>query len=172
MPRTHPRGIPPGPTAQDGLLRLLRTRLNPADAMTLTAGGTPGITRFTPAQLLRTARLFARDPDLSALLGRADTGPRREHLLEASPHLVIWLVAWPPGCATAWHRHEVSSGALLVIDGLLIEQSAQGPTVGATEQRLLVAQDGRTFPGVHHHRLANPGTHPALSIHVHATTLA
>ena len=44
--------------------------------------------------------------------------------------------------------------------------------MGATEQRLLVAQDGRTFPGVHHHRLANPGTHPALSIHVHATTLA
>ncbi len=37
----------------------------------LTTAGTPGINRFTRSQLLRTARLFATDPDLHTLVDLA-----------------------------------------------------------------------------------------------------
>lgn len=88
----------------------------------LTTAGTPGINRFTRSQLLRTARLFATDPDLHTLvdLGAAE---RRWRRLDATAHLEIWLLTWPPGSSTGWHDHDGTEGAFLTVRGALTETS-------------------------------------------------
>lgn len=131
---------------------------------TIAAAGTPGISRFTTQQLLRTARLFATDPELGALIDR--TAPQRHwHLLDSTPHLQIWLLAWPPGTSTGWHDHAVSSGAFLVVDGILSEHTW---TRGHVHERLLTEDEGRTFGSHHVHHVSNPGDELALSVHVYS----
>jgi hypothetical protein len=61
--------------------------------------GSAGIDRFSPDQLLRTARLFASDPDLTSLIDH-QSGERRWVELNSSPYLQIWLLSWPAGTGT------------------------------------------------------------------------
>ena len=76
--------------------------------------GSPGIDRFSSAQLLRTARLFASDPELSSLVDH-QSGERRWVELDSSPSLQIWLLCWPTGTETGWHDHTMSAGAFLTV---------------------------------------------------------
>jgi len=54
----------------------------------ITTAGTPGVNRFTRSQLLRTARLFATDPDLDRLVDPEAT-ERSWQRLDATDHLEI-----------------------------------------------------------------------------------
>lgn len=135
--------------------------------MTLTAAGTPGISRFTTQQLLRTARLFATDPELGTLADKT-ARQRQWHLLDATPHLQIWLLSWPPGTGTGWHDHAESTGAFLVVDGVLTEHTWAG---GGVQERLLTEDEGRTFGSRHVHHVANLTDTPALSLHVYSPAL-
>lgn len=89
--------------------------------MTITApAGTPGITTFTPAQILRTARLLARNPELPGLIAQAPIDPESDRpwvRLDHTQELEVWLLGWPPGSSTAWHDHGVSGGAFVVAQG-------------------------------------------------------
>ena len=133
----------------------------------ITTAGTPGINRFTRSQLLRTARLFATDPDLRDLvdLGAQERTWRR---LDATDHLEIWLLAWPVGSHTGWHDHLGSEGAFLVVEGDLAEQTWSGGTV---HDRLLGEGEGRSFGRNHAHNVSNLGDSPALSVHVYSPAL-
>jgi predicted metal-dependent enzyme (double-stranded beta helix superfamily) len=135
--------------------------------MTITTAGTPGVNRFTPTQLLRTARLFATDPELGSLLDA--TAPQRTwRLLDATAHLQIWVLSWPPGTGTGWHDHGSAAGAFLTVEGTLGEQSWSG---GASHERLLTEGEGRTFGPRHIHTVANVGPDRALSVHVYSPAL-
>jgi len=123
--------------------------------------GTAGIDRFTPAQLLRTARLFASDPGLADLIDHA-SGERQWVELDSTPHLQIWLLSWPAGTGTGWHDHTGCSGAFLTVRGLLLEQTWQH---GQVQSRSLPAGEGRTFGRHHVHHIDNVGVQPALSVH-------
>lgn len=129
--------------------------------------GTPGIDRFTPAQLLRTARLFASDPALSTLLDPA-SGDRQCVELDSSAALQVWLIAWPAGTDTGWHDHGDAAGAFVTVQGALQEQTWSG---GRLQERWLTAGAGRAFGGQHVHHVANAGTLPALSVHAYAPRL-
>jgi quercetin dioxygenase-like cupin family protein len=129
--------------------------------------GSPGVDRFSPDQLLRTARLFASDPDLPALVD-ADSAERRWVELDASPYLQIWLLAWPAESETGWHDHAESAGAFLTVSGTLLEQAYQGSR--RTDQTL-IAGEGRSFGPNHIHRVANVGASPALSVHLYTPRL-
>ena len=87
--------------------------------------GSAGIDRFSPAQLLRTARLFASDPELPNLVDH-QSGERRWVELDSSPYLQIWLLSWPAGTETRWHDHGESAGAFLTVSGTLREQTPHG----------------------------------------------
>src|SRR4051794_41969407 len=78
--------------------------------------GTPGIDRFTPAQLLRTARLFASDPALPTLLDLT-SGHRQWAELDSSASLQVWLIGWPAGTDTGWHDHGDAAGAFVAGQG-------------------------------------------------------
>jgi predicted metal-dependent enzyme (double-stranded beta helix superfamily) len=133
----------------------------------ITTTGTPGINRFSPNQLLRTARLFATDPELSDLVDLRATG-RQWRRLDATEHLEIWVLAWPAGSSTGWHDHLESAGAFLAVQGLLSEQIWSN---GAAHERLLADGEGRSFGPRHIHQVSNVGDEPALSVHVYSPAL-
>ena len=138
--------------------------------MTLTAAttlGSPGIDRFSPAQLLRTARLFASDPQLPSMVDHR-SGERRWVELDASPYLQIWLLSWPIGADTGWHDHSDSAGAFLTVSGTLSEQTLSGHR---RFDRTVTAGEGRTFGPKHIHNVANVGQEAALSVHLYTPRL-
>jgi predicted metal-dependent enzyme (double-stranded beta helix superfamily) len=129
--------------------------------------GSAGISRFSPAQLPRTARLFASDPELPTLVDQ-DRWERRWVELDSSPYLQIWLLWWPPGTHTGWHDHGDSAGAFLVAGGTLLEQTLQGRR---RQDRSLTAGQGRSFGPKHTHHVANAGSQGALSVHLYTPRL-
>lgn len=135
--------------------------------MTAISTGTPGVNRFTRSQLLRTARLFATDPDLADLVDLTST-ERTWRRLDTTDHLEIWLIGWPVGSSTGWHDHLDSEGAFLTVTGQLVEQSWSG---GTAHDRYLWEGEGRSFGGHHVHNVTNLGDRPALSVHVYSPAL-
>jgi hypothetical protein len=133
----------------------------------ITTAGTPGVNRFTRNQLLRTARLFATDPDLQKLVDLSAT-ERTWHRLDATDHLEIWLLGWPVGTSTGWHDHLQSEGAFLTVAGELAEQTW---SAGAVHDRWLWEGEGRTFGPHHVHNVVNLGDRAALSVHVYSPAL-
>jgi predicted metal-dependent enzyme (double-stranded beta helix superfamily) len=129
--------------------------------------GSPGIDRFSPAQLLRTARLFASDAHLPDLVD-PDSGQRHWVELDSSPYLQIWLLSWPAGTHTGWHDHGGSAGAFLTVRGTLREQTRHRDHL---RDRTLVAGEGRSFGPNHVHHVANVGVQSALSLHLYAPRL-
>jgi Cysteine dioxygenase type I len=129
--------------------------------------GSAGIDRFSPDQLLRTARLFASDPELATLVDH-QSGERRWVELDSSPYLQIWLLSWPAGTGTGWHDHGESAGAFLTVSGTLGEQSSHGHR---HIRRTLTVGQGRTFTPNHIHNVFNVGLEPALSVHLYAPRL-
>lgn len=151
--------------------------------MTITApAGTPGVTTFTPAQLLRTARLLARNPELPALIAQAPIDPEsgRPWLrLDHTQQLEVWLLGWPPGTSTGWHDHGVSGGAFVVVQGSLTEHSTRKPDDAgrpggspvAVRTEHLAPQMGRAFSLRHVHDVVNNGVAYAVSVHAYAPAL-
>ncbi|MEP6856661.1 MAG: cysteine dioxygenase family protein [Pedococcus sp.] len=133
----------------------------------ITTAGTPGVSRFTRSQLLRTAQLFATDPDLERQVD-VDATDRTWRRLDATAHLEIWVVRWPVGSSTGWHDHLQSEVAFLTVTGELAEQTWSGRT---THDRHLREGEGRTFGARHIHHVANLGDRPALSVHVYSPAL-
>ncbi|HYO19886.1 MAG TPA: cysteine dioxygenase family protein [Dermatophilaceae bacterium] len=129
--------------------------------------GSAGIDRFSPAQLLRTARLFASDPELTTLIDH-QSGERRWVELDSSPYLQIWLLSWPAGSGTGWHDHGESAGAFLTVSGTLVEQTAHGHR---QIRRTLTGGQGRAFPPNHLHDVVNAGLETAFSVHLYAPRL-
>jgi quercetin dioxygenase-like cupin family protein len=129
--------------------------------------GSAGIDRFSPAQLLRTARLFASDPELSNLVDH-QSGERRCVELDSSPYLQIWLLCWPAGTGTSWHDHGESAGAFLTVSGTLREQTSHGHR---RIDRTLIAGEGRSFGPNHIHHVSNVGLETALSVHLYTPRL-
>jgi predicted metal-dependent enzyme (double-stranded beta helix superfamily) len=129
--------------------------------------GTPGIDRFTPAQLLRTARLFASDPALPLLLDHS-SNDRQWAEIDSSATLQVWLISWPAGTNTGWHDHGDAAGAFVTVQGALQEQTWSG---GRLQERRLAAGSGRAFGDHHVHHVTNAGSGTALSVHVYAPRL-
>jgi len=129
--------------------------------------GSPGIDRFSPAQLLRTARLVASDPQLPSLVDH-QPGERRWVELDSSPYLQIWLLSWPVGSETGWHDHGRSAGAVLTVRGTLGEQTLVGHR---RVDRVLAAGVGRPFAPDHVHNVTNVGPGTALSVHLYTPRL-
>lgn len=129
--------------------------------------GTPGIDRFSPAQLLRTARLFASDPALATLLDPG-SAHRQWAELDSTPYLQVWLISWPLGTDTGWHDHGDAAGAFVTLRGTLREHTWSG---GRPAERDLAPGAGRAFGPRHVHQVSSTGPEAALSVHVYAPRL-
>jgi predicted metal-dependent enzyme (double-stranded beta helix superfamily) len=90
--------------------------------------------------------------------------------VSASDSFEAWLLTWLPGQSTGLHDHGGSSGAFVVVKGVLTETTISPD--GADEVvRNLTHPRVRTFGDAHVHDVANVGRIPAISLHVYAPAL-
>jgi hypothetical protein len=83
-------------------------------------------------------------------------------------HVDVWLLCWTPVNDTGWHDHDISSGAVRVVDGELMESS---PRIGGeAASRVVPAGQSFSFGPDHIHRLAGHGER-SVSLHAYSPPL-
>jgi predicted metal-dependent enzyme (double-stranded beta helix superfamily) len=99
------------------------------------------------------ARLLDKH-ELQALVDDYATRPElwHEHLafsddkrhyvsLYRDEHVDVWLLCWTPANDTGWHDHDISSGAVRIVQGAVAESN---PRIGG-EHVVTVITEGRSF---------------------------
>jgi mannose-6-phosphate isomerase-like protein (cupin superfamily) len=82
-----------------------------------------------------------------------------------------WVLGWDLAQGIELHDHGGSSGALCVIEGLLLETYTDSWTRRPQRTRRIGAGDAFAFPADHVHHLVNPGPGIATSVHVYSPPL-
>jgi quercetin dioxygenase-like cupin family protein len=119
------------------------------------------------AELRQTARRYAGNPNLAALLPD-NTTDRTWARLAGDARMDVWLISWPEGTETGWHDHGDASGAFAVASGLVLEQTW---ALGAVQHRSLGEGDTRTFGRERVHNVVCVGPGRALTVHAYAPAL-
>lgn len=125
------------------------------------------MTSADPFDLLAVAGRYA-DPAGWPVPLRFDRAERWYARLAVAPDHEVWALSWLPGQGTDLHDHGGSSGAFLVVAGILTEQTVRG---GRLRPHRLVAGSGRRFGARHVHVVTNRGDQPAVSVHVYRPAL-
>ena len=76
-----------------------------------------------------------------------------------------WLLSWLPGQGTELHDHGAAPAVFTVLRGQL-EECATSPFDGRPRRQLVVAGQLRYWAPRHLRQLSNPGSAPAVSLHV------
>jgi hypothetical protein len=80
----------------------------------------------------------------------------------------VWLLCWTPENDTGWHDHDISSGAVRVVQGALTESN---PRIGGDPAvRVVQAGEAFSFGPDHIHRLTGEQKH-SVSIHAYSPPL-
>ncbi len=108
------------------------------------------------------ASLAAR-PDLWAPHVAFSDDARHYVSLHRDGHVDIWVLCWTPQNDTGWHDHDVSSGAVAVVEGELVESNLS--LAGAAVQTIVGAGNAYCFGPDHIHRLTG---HSAGAVSIHA----
>lgn len=97
-----------------------------------------------------------------------DDEQRHFHCLHRDAHLDVWVLCWTRQNDTGWHDHDLSSGAVAVAEGRLVEQVL---TVGsAAAVRQAGAGAVFSFGPDHIHRLTGDDD-GSVSIHAYSPPL-
>jgi predicted metal-dependent enzyme (double-stranded beta helix superfamily) len=114
------------------------------------------------------ARLAA-DPDRWRSLVRRDTAERHYEQLWRDDDVDVWVISWGDGSDTGYHDHDVSCGAVAVVEGELIEERL---VLGGAPRRLRHrAGEAFDFDAAHVHRMRQDSATPAVSIHAYSPPL-
>jgi predicted metal-dependent enzyme (double-stranded beta helix superfamily) len=99
----------------------------------------------------------------------AYAGGRRHYAsIHRDEYVDVWLICWSPGNDTGWHDHDVSSGAVHVVQGALIESN---PCIGGVHVQRTVAEGcSFSFGPDHIHRLTDEAA-PTISLHSYSPPL-
>jgi hypothetical protein len=111
---------------------------------------------------------IASDPDSWAHLVGFDDDERVYASLHRDAHVDVWLLCWTPQNDTGWHDHDISSGAVAVVAGELVENNLTVAS-GGVETRIGAGR-AYSFGPDHIHRLngAEPGS---VSVHAYSPPL-
>ena len=118
------------------------------------------------AELRRTVRRYALNPNLAALL--PETEERAWARLAGDARSDVWLISWPEGTETGWHDHGDAAGAFAVASGSVVELTW---ALGAVQHRRLAEGDSRAFGRDHVHNVAGAGPGRSLTVHAYAPGL-
>lgn len=121
-----------------------------------------------PAELEAIAAAIAQQPQTWSHLVGFDDDERVYASLHRDAHVDIWLLCWTPVNDTGWHDHDVSSGAVAVVDGELVENNLT-LAHGARETRV-GAGKVFSFGPDHIHRL-NGARAGSVSVHAYSPPL-
>ncbi|GAA4716579.1 cysteine dioxygenase [Phytohabitans rumicis] len=111
--------------------------------------------------------LAARRDAWQAQVAFSDT-QRHYVSLHRDEHVDVWLLCWTRSNDTGWHDHDISSGAVRVVQGAINEHNPRigGDHVAAT----IPAGQSFHFGPEHIHRLTG-GTDDTVTIHAYSPPL-
>lgn len=111
----------------------------------------------------------AERPDLWRHHVRHDPEARIYEELHRDDHLGIWLICWMKDHDTGFHDHDISSGALAVVEGLVREERLGVSGIARDE---LISPGGSVhFGAADIHRVTHGGGGPAVTIHAYSPPL-
>jgi predicted metal-dependent enzyme (double-stranded beta helix superfamily) len=112
---------------------------------------------------------IAADPERWRPLVRHDGRVRHFEQLWRDHHLDVWVISWANGSDTGFHDHDVSRGAVAVVEGEIVEERL---VLGGAPRRLR-HRAGETFDfdAAHVHRMCHESDAPAVSIHAYSPPL-
>jgi predicted metal-dependent enzyme (double-stranded beta helix superfamily) len=97
-----------------------------------------------------------------------DSDERVYASLYRDQHVDVWLLCWTPDNDTGWHDHDISSGAVAVVAGELVENNL-AVAGGALETRVGA---GRVFSfGADHIHRLNGARSGSVSVHAYSPPL-
>ena len=128
---------------------------------------------------------FDHDLDLSALrtlvggiaaqraawrpLVDLDVEHRHFAQLSRDDHVDVWVISWMNGHDTGYHDHDLSRGAVAIVEGELVEERL---VIGAAPRRRRYrAGETFDFDASHVHRMHQATGGPAVSIHAYSPPL-
>ena len=121
------------------------------------------------------ALALADAPEMWWPLVRHHTATRWYVPLLEDDDVEAWLLGWPVGEGIELHDHDSSSGALVVVEGMLLETSVEASDwvrPGGRLRHLRLSEgDLVSFGPDHIHDVVNGGDRMALSIHVYSPRL-
>jgi quercetin dioxygenase-like cupin family protein len=99
-----------------------------------------------------------------------EVGERRFVRLEVEG-AEAWVISWAPGTGLGMHDHGGAAGALLVVQGSLVEQWRTRRSPDRLQVHRLTTGSVVAFDAEHVHEVTNRDATPAVSIHVYAPAL-
>jgi predicted metal-dependent enzyme (double-stranded beta helix superfamily) len=133
---------------------------------------TDSLTNAAPAAI---AQELADSPEIWWPQYRRDQGQRWYVPLLEENDFEAWLLGWPVGEGIELHDHGSSSGALVVVEGTLLETyvaTSEWVRPGARLRHRRLPEGALvSFGSDHIHDVVNGGARQALSIHVYSPRL-
>ncbi len=127
---------------------------------------------LTNDELLGVANLIATRPELWREHVRHDPAHRTYAELLRDEHLDVWLICWSHDHDTGFHDHDLSAGAVAVVDGAVREERlVLGRPVDAPVTRTVGAGTSFDFGASDIHRVLHAGGEPAVTIHAYSPPL-
>jgi hypothetical protein len=124
---------------------------------------------LAPAEVEAWVRALAADPARWRHLVRHDPGARVYEELLRDDHLAVWLICWMEDHDTGFHDHDLSAGAVAVVDGAVREDRL---LVGAPPaSRVVAAGSSFSFAASDIHRVLHHGDAPAVTLHAYSPPL-
>jgi predicted metal-dependent enzyme (double-stranded beta helix superfamily) len=121
------------------------------------------------SELRRVAKGYAERPDLWRHLVRHDPTERTYEELHRDERHGIWLLCWMTDHDTGFHDHDVSAGAVAVVEGQVREDRL---AIGRTPvTRTLGPGAVFDFQASDIHRVLHGGGGPAVTIHAYSPPL-
>jgi hypothetical protein len=123
---------------------------------------------LVPHELVRLVEDIAARPELWAYHADPAATERTYAALRRDADVDLWAIFWLPENDTGWHDHDVSSGAVAVVAGELVENNLT-LAHGARETRVPA---GRVFSfGPDHIHRLNGAVHGSISVHAYSPPL-
>ena len=121
------------------------------------------------AELRRVVADIAAAPGSWRDLVRIDAANRRFEQLWRDGHVDIWVISWMSGHDTGFHDHDVSSGAVAVVAGEIVEERLV--LSGGVLERRHATGDVFDFDASHVHRMRKDDDRPCVTIHAYSPPL-
>ena len=129
----------------------------------------PGSVNLTRRELCELVTRIADEPERWRSLVSHDNGDRHFEQLWRDDHVDVWEISRGTGNDTGFHDHDISSGAVAVVEGEVIEERL---VLGGAPIRLHHrAGEVFGFDASHVHRMHQDSATPAVTIHAYSPPL-